>query len=201
MTVAAATLLTSMALVAGTGEVKLDPNHIQTVTFRAHHLLHTATGSTHDIEGSGRLLPDGTLQVMLRARIDSFQTGNGSENEYLAEALQPERFPYVVVKGLVTPEVPLPLGWVAPGQDAFDVNLDVPATIQTTFHGQNQVTDVPVHMIYAPDRHIKVSGSFPLDLTNFQVPLPSFFFMPIKKVIDLQFDLVWVPDDSVANAN
>jgi hypothetical protein len=67
-----------------------------------------------------------------------------------------------------------------------------------SLHGVTQVLEqVPIHLVYEPHGRVRVSGSFPIDLPSFNLPLPRFFFIRIERTVDLQFDLLWQPQVAV----
>ena len=49
-----------------------------TITYGIVHKLHKADGVSHEVEGKAALLADGKVQVMVRAPIASFKSGESS---------------------------------------------------------------------------------------------------------------------------
>ncbi len=173
---------------------RLEAMSKQNVVFKVHHPFKTSVGVTHGLVGAGRVLDDGTVQVMVRVPMDSLDTGNASQNENAAAVLQPHVFPTATVRAFVRPAIPVPAGWINP-DDTLEVATDSTATLQLTLHGVTKIFEqVPIHLVYEPHGRVRVVGSFPIDLTAFNVPLPRFFFVQIERSVDLQFDLLWQPE-------
>lgn len=64
------------------------------------HKFHRVHGETNVIQGKAALKTDGTLQVMIRAPIGSFQSGLGNRDEHMRETMEEPKYPYVVYKGV-----------------------------------------------------------------------------------------------------
>ena len=69
------------------------------VTYVLVHKLHGVDGVSKAVEGRARLLPGGGVQVAVRARVDSFDSGNGNRDAHMREVTEASRVPYVAFKG------------------------------------------------------------------------------------------------------
>ena len=71
-----------------------------TLSFRLRHPFHPVDGRSRAVEGRARWLPDGTVQVMVRARVDSFDSGNSNRDAHMKEVLEAARLPWVQLKAV-----------------------------------------------------------------------------------------------------
>jgi len=71
-----------------------------TLSYRLFSAFHEVVGSSKAVEGRARWLPDGTVQVMVRARVDSFDSGNSNRDAHMKEVTEAARLPYVTLKAV-----------------------------------------------------------------------------------------------------
>ena len=97
--------------------------------------MHKVDGTSHKVEGKARLLPDGKAQVMVRAPAESFDSGNVNRDAHMKEAVEAAKYPWVELKALGE-------GVTAPA--TFPTTQKKTFKAQLTFHGIQQVFDLPV---------------------------------------------------------
>ncbi|BDG03055.1 YceI family protein [Anaeromyxobacter oryzae] len=141
-----------------------------TLGYRVVHKLHEVNAVTHAVEGKARVLPDGGVQVMVRARVDSFDSGNGNRDAHMREVTETARYPYVELKA-VGSGVQLA---------SSPATLDLVLRGEVTFHGQTHPVEVPVKVRLEPDGRGTVDASFPLSLEAYGVERPSLLFVKIE---------------------
>ncbi len=151
-----------------------------TLTYRLVHRFHTVTGVSRAVEGKARILPDGTVQVMVRAPLDSFDSGNSNRDAHMREATGSGAQPYVAFKGVG--RAPLP--------DRYPAELDVPLTGELTLKTPRPV-EVTAHVRFASADHLTVTSKFPVSLEDHQVERPSLMFVKVddRIVIDARLTL------------
>jgi polyisoprenoid-binding protein YceI len=174
-------LIAALLAAAAPADLHLDPAAAQRVSFELHHPLVTVRGSTGDLEGVARLLPDGSLRVQVRAPIQSFRTGIAARDVDLDCLLESERYPYVTVRALV-PRAP----------DArAGSTVTAQAKIRIDLHGRSVILPATVRVTYGLGGEARVVGGFAVDLTAFAVEPPSVAFLHADKTLPIAFDLSW----------
>jgi hypothetical protein len=173
--------LLTLVLAADPVAFKLDPAAVQTVKVQVVHPLHHVTEEVHEFQGAARLLPDGTLQAMVRAKINSFDSGNANRDEHMRETVEATKFPDVVVKAVVKPTPPA----------TFPGSVEVPATMEVNLHGVSQKISAPVKLLYQSASEVTVEGSFPVSLEGFKISRPALLFTPIEDKAVVEFHLAW----------
>jgi polyisoprenoid-binding protein YceI len=173
--------LLTLLLAADPVAFKLDPALPQSVKVQVVHPMHHVTEEVQEFQGAARLLPDGTLQAMVRAKINSFNSGNANRDEHMRETVEATKFPDVVVKAVLHPTPPT----------AFPGTVEVPATMDVNLHGVSQKVSAPVKLVYKSASEVTVEGSFPVSLEGFKISRPSLLFTPIEDRAVVEFRLGW----------
>jgi hypothetical protein len=160
-------LLASLAAPAGT-LYAIDPGASR-LTYRVVHKLHEVEGSSRSIEARALHASDGALQVMARAPVTSFVSGDGNRDEHMLEVIEAGRFPWVVLKaaGRVLPPATLP----AQVETVLEGELD--------FHGVKLPEKIPVILVFAADGSVHVSAHFDVSLERYRVERPSLLFVKV----------------------
>jgi len=146
-----------------------------TVSYRLVHKFHEVEGVTRAVEGKARWLPDGTVQVMVRARVDSFDSGNANRDAHMKEVTEAARLPYVQLKA------------VAEGVrvERYPAELEVPLRGVLEFHGVTREVEVTARVhLASPDRGV-VEATFPVSLTDHAVERPSLIFVKVDDRIEI----------------
>lgn len=144
-----------------------------TLSYRLVHKLHEVTGLSKVVEGKARLQPDGALQVMVRSRVDAFDSGNGNRDAHMLEATEAARFPFVTLKAVGAVAAPA----------SYPARLEVRLRGELTFHGVARPVDVPVTVSFASARHATVTGKVSISLDAFGVERPSLLFVKVDDAV------------------
>jgi polyisoprenoid-binding protein YceI len=146
--------------------------------FTIVHKFHKVKGVSKLVQGKARLKPDGGLQVMVRAPIGSFESGDGNRDEHMRETLEEPRFPYVTYKGVAK---------LAGG--ALPPTLDLVLDGELEFHGRKHPEKVTVHLDNAGPKGAHAKGHFVVSLDRYQIERPSLLFIKIDDACPIDFDL------------
>ena len=146
-----------------------------TLTYHLMHALHRIDGVSHAVEGRARLLPDGTIQVMVRARVDSFDSGNSNRDAHMLEVTDAARRPFVVLKA------------VAEGVrvERYPAELDVPLRGTLELHGVTRDVTLTAKVRFDSPEKAEVTASFPVSLTAHAVERPSLLFMKVDDRLEI----------------
>jgi polyisoprenoid-binding protein YceI len=147
------------------------------LTYRLKHKLHVVEGKARPTEGKARLLPDGTLQVAVRANVADFDSGNSNRDAHMKEATEAAKFPTIEFKGVAT-GVKLPT--------AFPSEQAVVLKGQLTFHGVKQAMEVPLKVVFTSAREVSAEGQFQISLEAFKVERPSLLMVKVDDALDLE---------------
>jgi polyisoprenoid-binding protein YceI len=151
-----------------------------TLSYHLVHKLHAVVGTSSAVEGRARLLPDGTLQVAVRSRVEAFDSGNGNRDEHMLEATEAARFPYVSVKAVGPFRAPA----------SYPATVEIPLEGELTFHGRSRPVAFPVTVRLAGPSSAIADASFPVSLDAYGVERPSLFFVKVDDRIDVAAHLV-----------
>jgi hypothetical protein len=152
-----------------------------TVTYGVVHKLHKFDGVSHSAQGKARLLPTGQVQLMVRAPVESFDSGNSNRDEHMKEVVEAVRFPNVDVKAVG--EVALPA--------SFPTTVEKTFKAQVNFHGVLQTIDVPVKITFESDKRITTAATFNLSLDGFKIERPSLMFVKVDDGLKIESKLVF----------
>jgi len=157
-------------------------NSDSSITYRLKHTLHEVVGMARPTEGKARLLPDGTLQVAVRANVADFDSGNANRDAHMKEATEAPKFPVIEFKGLASGvKVPTP----------FPSEQTVTLKGQLTFHGVKQPVEVPLMVAFHSAQEATAEGTFDISLEAFKVERPSLMMVKVddKLVLTQQLAL------------
>lgn len=150
--------------------VELSVRPGSSVSYHLDHTIHDVTGVSKAVEGTARVLPGGTVEVLIRVRVDSFDSGNGSRDAKMLEVTEAARFPVVLLKaaGRFSPPASHP------------ATLDLDLSGELTFHGITRPISVPVRATFSGPTAARATATFPFSLKDFEVVPPRLLFMVIK---------------------
>ncbi len=168
------------AVLAAQTPATFDVRPGSTLSYRVVHPLHPVNGVTHEVEGRARVLADGGVQVMVRAPVSSFDSGNGNRDAHMREATETARFPYVELKAVGSGVIPAAGGPAAPLRLSGEL----------TFHGVTQPVDVPATVHWQGPDHVTVEATFPISLGAYHVERPALLFSKIEDRVDVTARLV-----------
>jgi polyisoprenoid-binding protein YceI len=147
------------------------------LSYRVVHRLHSVDGRTSDVEGRARVLGDGSVQVMIRAPVASFDSGNGNRDAHMREVTDAARFPFVVVKAA---------GGGAAVPASFPAEQPLTLAGELTFHGVTRPVEVPVTIRWQSGERATVEGGFPISLEAFGVERPSLMFVKVEDRVNVR---------------
>jgi hypothetical protein len=178
------TALIAILVAAGPVELHLDPVARQTVSFTVHHPLHNIRGVTHEVEGKARAYSDGTIEVEVRAALQSFRTGSMAINEDFLELMGAARFPDVTVRAIVPPEAEQQPG----------TTVDAETTVKIDLHGKTRMFPAGVKIARGPGGHVTATGHFVVELHDFGVETPRYMYIDASPTIQVGFELAWLTE-------
>ncbi len=151
------------------------------ITYRLIHKLHKFDGVSKQVEGKGRILPDGKAQVMVRAKVESFDSGNANRDSHMKETVEAARFPQVELKA--SGEAALPASFPATVDKTFNAEL--------SFHGVKKNLSIPVKLTYQSATSIKAEAHLTLSLDEFKIERPSLMFVKIDDAMQVDIALTF----------
>ena len=151
------------------------------LSYKLVHKLHTVEGTAKGAQGSARVLADGTVQVVARAEVARFDSGNGNRDSHMQEVTEAAKFPQVEFKGVGK-------GFTFPAQTPAKVSLPVAGRL--TFHGQQQAVALTVEVTAESEGKLTVDASFPISLEAFKVERPSLMFVAVEDKVEIVLHLV-----------
>jgi polyisoprenoid-binding protein YceI len=143
------------------------------------HKFHTVRGESKQVQGKASLKPDGTLQVMVRAPIGSFASGDGNRDQHMRETLEAAKYPMVTYKGVAK------LGAGA----ALPPKLDLVLEGELDFHGRKRPEKVSLKVDSSQPGTVRATGRFVLSLERYQIERPSLLLIKINDACTIDFDL------------
>jgi hypothetical protein len=154
-----------------------------TITYHVVHKLHHVSATSHQVDGTARLLGNDKAQVIVRAAVGSFDSGNVNRDAHMKEAVEAARFPTVEVKALAD-GMPIP--------KTFPTTVDKTFKSQVLFHGIQRVMDIVVKLIFENATRIRVTSNFAVSLDEFKVERPSLMFVKVADALGIDANLVFV---------
>lgn len=177
----ALTLLAARSVRAQSADYATDPAHC-TLTYHLVHKMHRVDGTSHKLEGKARLTPDGKAQVMLRAPAESFDSGNVNRDAHMKEAVEAAKFPFIELKALGEAVTP-PTSFPTTQKKTFKAQL--------TFHGVQQVFDLPVELIWDSAQKVRATSSFAISLDQYKVERPSLMFVKVDDELKIDARVIF----------
>lgn len=151
------------------------------VSYTVENALHAVVATSTEVEGKLALLPDGRLQVMVRAPVKSFDSQNSNRDAHMLEVMDAATHPYVVFKGVA---------------QAFELPTTFPSTLkldmrgELDFRGRKHPETVEVELTFASANELRALARFDVSLTRYEVPLPSVVFVKLKDRCTVSIDLL-----------
>jgi polyisoprenoid-binding protein YceI len=152
------------------------------LTYHLVHKLHRFDGTSHALEGKARWLPTGQAQIMVRAPVESFDSGNTNRDEHMKETVEAAKFPSVDLKALAE-------GLTVPA--TFPAKVEKKIKAQITFHGVQQMFELPVTLEFVSASEVRASSSFAISLESFKIDRPSLMFVKIDDDMHLDVKVVF----------
>ncbi len=149
-----------------------------TITFHLIHKMHKVDGVSKKIEGKAVVSPDGKAQVVVRAPVESFDSGNVNRDAHMKETLEAARFANVELKALAD-------GMTAPA--TFPTTMKKTFKAQLMFHGQKGLFDIPIDITWESATRVRAACKFQISLEAYKIERPSLMFVKVDD--DLQLDV------------
>jgi polyisoprenoid-binding protein YceI len=149
------------------------------LAYRLVHKLHEVEGVTREVEGRVRIGAGGAVQLMVRARVASFDSGNGNRDAHMQEATEAARFPLVTLKAVGA--VALPAG--------FPATVEVPLEGQLDFHGQVKPVSTRATVTFEAPGKAVARARLTISLDAFGVERPSLLFVKVEDALAIDAEL------------
>ncbi len=146
------------------------------LTYHLVHKMHKVDGTSHKVDGKARLLPDGKAQVMLRAPVASFDSGNVNRDAHMKETVEAAKFPTVELKAVAEGVTP---------PSTFPATVKKPFKAQLSFHGVQQMLEIPVDLVWESPTRVRAEATFAVSLDGFKVERPSLMFVKVEDALKL----------------
>ncbi|MBS2022456.1 MAG: YceI family protein, partial [Deltaproteobacteria bacterium] len=125
-TIAFVFALVTAAVASPAGQLVQVAQEGSSLRYHIVHKLHTVDAVAKNVEGKALIQPDGSVQIMVRAPVSAFDSGDGNRDEHMKETVESLRFPYVTFKGLAR----------LPAVNTYPGRLAVPVDGELEFHWQ-----------------------------------------------------------------
>ena len=149
------------------------------VEYQVSHKLHEVHGVTD--EATVRMTTSGdTLEVVARAPVASFQSGNGNRDRHAMQAIEGDKFPTVEIRGTAR-GFTFPLG---------AAEARVPLQARVDFHGVTLSQEIPVVLKAAGPNKVEATFEFPVSLEAHKVERPSLFTVKVADAMTVRGKIV-----------
>jgi polyisoprenoid-binding protein YceI len=155
------------------GTYSIDPA-ASSISYQVVHKLHKIDGTSRRAEGKARVLSDGKVQVMVRAPVESFDSGNANRDAHMKEVVEAARYPTVELKAVAEPHK-------GPTRTLLG---------QVTFHGVTLPLSVPVTVTTEGSGKLRARAQFDLSLDAAKIERPSLMFVKVEDALHVRADLV-----------
>lgn len=155
----------------------LDPSRSE-ISYTGVHLLHEWTGVNKNLVGLMKS-NDGQLDMIaVSAKVADFDSGNENRDAHALELLDVFDFPNVRF---------LAKKFTQSGQQVVMDGI-------LQFRGVSRDISVTMNVESTPDEY-KVFGTFTVQPTLFDMPLPSFMLKDIDDALDIKVSLLFIPNE------
>jgi len=149
------------------------------VEYQVSHKLHEVQGVTE--EATVRMTTSGdTLEVVAKAPVASFQSGNGNRDRHAMQAIEGDKFPMVEIRGTARGAT-FPLA---------GVEARVPLQARVDFHGVTVTQEIPVVFKVAGPNKIEATFEFLVSLEAHKVERPSLFTVKVADAMTVRGTMV-----------
>ncbi|HEY1587669.1 MAG TPA: YceI family protein [Polyangia bacterium] len=152
------------------------------ITYHLVHKLHKVDATSHKVEGKARITPDGKAQVMVRVPSESFDSNNVNRDAHMKETVEAAKYPMIELKALGE-------GLTPPA--AFPTTQHKTFKAQLSFHGVQQVFDLPVDLTWESATKVQAAASFAVSLDTYKVERPSLMFVKVDDELKLDAKLTF----------
>jgi len=151
------------------------------LTYHLIHKLHKFDGVSSQAEAKARILPDGKVQVMVKAPVESFDSGNANRDSHMKETVEAARFPMVELKAAGD----------APTPATFPTTVERTFKGELSFHGVKKILDIPVKLTYTSATQVKAEAQLKLSLEDYKIDRPSLMFVKINDEMPVDISITF----------
>jgi len=151
--------------------------------YKIVHTLHEVEATSSQLEGKVAVKDDGSVQVMVRAKVAGFASGDTNRDEHMQEVMEAATYPTVTFKGLAKITVP----------PAYPAKVDVPLFGELEMHGQKFPETINLHVEMASATSWKVKGTFDVSLDKYKVERPALLLKKIDDACHMTIELTLLP--------
>lgn len=171
-----------LAQSSGPRVFSVDPAHSK-LGYQITHKLHRVQGDSSAVEGKVAFLADGRVQVMVRAPVASFHSGDANRDAHMLEVVEAGKFGYVTFKAATRLAVP-----------AADKPLELSLAGELEFHGRKRTATIPLKVTFTAPGQLHASGTFDVSLEGYEVERPALLFVKVEDNCRIVLDLALTED-------
>ncbi|HEY3448305.1 MAG TPA: YceI family protein [Myxococcales bacterium] len=150
-----------------------------TLSYGVVHKFHKVGAESREVEGRAALLPDGKVQVQVRAPVRSFKSGDSNRDAHMEEVLETSKYSYVTFKGL---------GQLTPPA-SFPAVTELALQGQLELHGRKRAENVPIKVEWTSPTQLRVKAAFNVSLDAYEIERPSLLFIKIEDACAIGVDV------------
>ena len=148
-----------------------------TLTYHVSHPLHEANGVSPDAAKGKGICHAGECNFLVAVPVKSFDSGNSNRDLHMLQVVLGAQFPLVIVR-FTLPESEL---------TASTIHAD----LQIQFAGQKAEYKQVAFQRVTKDGETEVTGTIPLELTDFKIKRPELLGIAIKNEAPVKVDTTW----------
>jgi hypothetical protein len=148
-----------------------------TLTYHVSHPLHEANGVSHDAAKGKGICHAGECNFLVAVPVKSFDSGNSNRDLHMLQVVLGAQFPLVIVR-FTLPELEL---------TASTIHAD----LEIQFAGQKAEYKQVAFQRVTKDGETEVTGTIPLELTDFKIKRPELLGIAIKNEAPVKVDTTW----------
>lgn len=152
------------------------------ITYHLVHKMHKVDATSHKVDGKAHLTADNKAQVMIRVPSESFDSANVNRDAHMKETVEAAKYPWIELKALGA-SVTVP--------SAFPTTQKMTFKAQLSFHGVQQVFDLPVDVTWDAANKVHAATSFVISLDNYKVERPSLMFVKVDDELKIDAKLAF----------
>jgi YceI-like domain len=149
-----------------------------TLTYHVSHPLHEADGVSHAAKGKG-ICHAGECNFLIAVPVKSFDSGNSNRDLHMLQVTLGADFPLAIVRFRV-PESEL-------------ASPTIHADLEIQFAGVTAHYKQVVFQRVAKGNDTEVTGTIPLQLSDFKIKPPELLAIPMKNDVPVRVDTTWRP--------
>ncbi|MBU6428043.1 MAG: YceI family protein [Cyanobacteria bacterium REEB65] len=157
------------------------------VTFHVSHPMHHVDGVSHALAGTLQVTGTDALVLPLSFAIPvaSFVSGNRNRDANMEEVLDAADYPLVQL-------TIRQIAWSHVAHTGNSQTLAGLATAELSMHGIRRALTIPLEGRLGPTS-LRAEAHFAFRCSDFEIPRPALFFLPIADQVGIDVDLVAVP--------